>query len=52
LVEPTIEDLTLGLKEWFGRRNELKISSESNRAKAAAYTWDKTADQYLQVYYS
>lgn len=52
LVTPTVEKLAEGLKEWLKHTEEIKALAAQNRVRAAAYTWDKMIEQYLEVYKS
>jgi glycosyltransferase involved in cell wall biosynthesis len=50
LVEPSVDGLTSGLKDWLARREELLALGIGNRRLAAKFTWARTVEQYLRVY--
>lgn len=50
LVEPSVDGLTSGLKDWLARREELSALGIGNRRLAAKFTWARTVEQYLRVY--
>lgn len=50
LVEPSVDGLTSGLKDWLARREELSALGMGNRRLAAKFTWARTVEQYLRVY--
>jgi glycosyltransferase involved in cell wall biosynthesis len=50
LVEPTVEGLKHGLTEWLDRGDALSSLGNENRSVAADYTWERTAEEYLQAY--
>jgi len=50
LVEPSIEGLKNGLTDWLERDDAPASLGSQNRALAANYTWERTAEEYLQAY--
>lgn len=50
LVEPTVEGLAAGLRNWLMRLDELQQWGEQNRDRAAHFTWERMTDAYLRVY--
>lgn len=50
LVEPSIEGLKHGLTDWLERGDALGSQANQNRALAANYTWERTAEEYLKAY--
>jgi len=50
LVEPSVDGLASGLKDWLARREELSALGMGNRRLAAKFTWTRTVEQYLHVY--
>jgi len=50
LVEPSIEGLKHGLTDWLERDDAPGSVGNQNRALAANYTWERTAEEYLKAY--
>jgi glycosyltransferase involved in cell wall biosynthesis len=51
LVDPTVEALTHGLKMLLSNREALKdVVATQNQARATNFSWEKTTDQYLNVF--
>jgi glycosyltransferase involved in cell wall biosynthesis len=50
LVEPSIDGLKQGLSEWLECDEAPGLLGTQNRALAANYTWERTAEEYLQAY--
>ncbi|HEY6231364.1 MAG TPA: glycosyltransferase family 4 protein [Pyrinomonadaceae bacterium] len=50
LVQPSIAGLQSGLTDWLERRDTLSSLGKENLALAAKYTWESTAEEYLDAY--